>query len=339
MTGPATGLAIPEPDPEAYASATRLAERAREPAALGNIALGTAGWTDKTLVKGGLFYPRGVSNSEARLRHYAAHFSLVEVDATYYTLLPPSVAENWVVWTPPTFVFDVKAHPVVTGHPIDIERLPKELAAELAHAGHTGRVYPDRMPAAIADEISARFSALLDPLVRAGRLGCVMAQFPPWFSATRGNARRIEALRARWPDVPFSIELRNKTWFEPGRRERLFELLRAHELAYVCVDEPEVEHGGVPPVSAVTSDKLALVRFHGHNRAGWSKRGASVHERFDYLYAEAELAAWVAPVRALAEKAERVHAIFNNCVRNYAVLGAKGLSVLLEAEPSPDGER
>jgi hypothetical protein len=26
-----------------------------------------------------------------------------------------------------------------------------------------------------------------------------------------------------------------------------------------------------------------------------------------------------------------VHALFNNCVRNYAVLNAKGLSVLLDA--------
>jgi len=80
----------------------------------------------------------------------------------------------------------------------------------------------------------------------------------------------------------------------------------------------------------VTNPELALLRFHGHNRAGWSKKGASVHERFDYLYAKSELAAWVEPVRRLASEAKQVHAIFNNCVRNYAVLGAKGLSVLLQ---------
>ena len=51
----------------------------------------------------------------------------------------------------------------------------------------------------------------------------------------------------------------------------------------------------------------------------------------DSLYAPEELASWARPVRALADKASRVHAIFNNCVRNYAVLGAKGLSVLVES--------
>ena len=50
------------------------------------------------------------------------------------------------------------------------------------------------------------------------------------------------------------------------------------------------------------------------------------------LYEPSELRAWVEPIRRLAEKAERVQAIFNNCVRNYAVLGAKDLAVLLSPE-------
>lgn len=49
---------------------------------------GTAGWTDKTLIASGRFYPKGKSSAEERLRHYARHFSMVEVDATYYALLP-----------------------------------------------------------------------------------------------------------------------------------------------------------------------------------------------------------------------------------------------------------
>jgi uncharacterized protein YecE (DUF72 family) len=290
---------------------------------------GSAGWTDKTLVRGGLFYPKGCSSAESRLRFYASQFSMVEVDATYYTLLPPETAERWLECTPPSFVFDVKAHPIVTGHPVDVARLPGDLARALA--GRGPRLYPERMPREIADEIAQRFRALLQPLVHAGRLGCVMAQFPPWFSATRGNARKLEGLRERWPEVPISVEFRNKSWLLSERRERVFDLLRSLQLFYVCVDEPDVDQGGVPPVTVVTNPELALVRFHGHNRAGWTKKGASVHERFDYLYAPEELASWARPVRALADKASRVHAIFNNCVRNYAVLGAKGLSVLVES--------
>jgi uncharacterized protein YecE (DUF72 family) len=320
---------VPEPDPRVYAEAEGLAGRAPEPALADNVAFGTAGWTDKTLLASGLFYPKDTTSAEARLRHYAHHFQLVEVDATYYTLLPPEVAEHWVAWTPDHFVFDVKAHPIVTGHPVDVTRLPGELKRALEQAGHEKRVYPERMPLEIASEIEGRFRALVEPLSRAGKLGCVMAQFPPWFSATRGNARRIEALAERWAGVPLSVEFRHKSWLSPERRERVLDLLRAHRLAYVCVDEPDVQAGGVPPIAAVTNPELALVRFHGHNRAGWSKKGASVHERFDYLYAPEELARWVEPVKQLSREAKHVHALFNNCVRNYAVLGAKGLSVLL----------
>jgi uncharacterized protein YecE (DUF72 family) len=242
-----------------------------------------------------------------------------------------------VDFTPSSFVFDVKAHPVFTGHAVDVERLPVELADALGRAGKTGRVYPDRMPHEIAAEIEGRFLEFCQPLSQAGRLGCVMLQFPPWFAATRGNAKKLERLRERFPALPMSVEFRNRGWLAPERRGRVFDLLAAQRFAYVSVDEPDVERAGVPPVARVTDPELALFRFHGQNRAGWTKRGASVHERFDYLYRPEELAAWVEPVRRLAGEAKRVHAIFNNCVRNYAVLGAKGLAVLLEARDSSPG--
>lgn len=324
-------LVLPEPDPELYREASELAQRAKEPAVQGNVAFGTAGWTDKTLVQGGLFYPKGAASAEARLAHYSRHFALVEVDATYYTLLPPEVSAHWVEWTPAGFMLDVKAHPIVTGHPVDTERLPADLREALDAQDKSGRVYPERMPQEIAGEIERRFVEFLTPLRANGRLGALMAQFPPWFTATRGNAKKLERLRERFPELPIAVELRHKSWLFPERRERVFDLFERAGFSYVCVDEPDVEPGGLPPIVRVTNPELAIVRFHGHNRAGWTKRGASVHERFDYLYAKNELARWVEPVRELSRDAKRVHAIFNNCVRNYAVLGAKGLSVLLSA--------
>ena len=126
---------LPPPDPERLAAATKLAERAHEPAVVENIRFGTAGWTDRTLVQGGLFYPPGASSPQARLEHYAKHFAFVEVDATYYALLPPETTARWVEWTPANFCFDVKAHPVLTGHPIDMAKLPSDLKQELERAG------------------------------------------------------------------------------------------------------------------------------------------------------------------------------------------------------------
>lgn len=330
MTSKREPRPIPAPDPERLRAASDLAERAVAPARVGSVLFGTAGWTDKTLVGSGLFYPKGASSAEARLRHYASRLSMVEVDATYYTLLPPSVAESWVAWTPDDFVFDVKAHPVLTGHPIDVTRLPGDLKNALTALGHERRVYADKLPSELRQELEARFLSLLDPLHGAGKLGCLMLQFPPWFSATRGNARRIEGLAARLEGLPLAVEFRHRSWLAADRRERVFALLSDHGMAYVAVDEPDVQTGGVPPIVEATTPALGIVRFHGHNVAGWTKKGASVHERFDWLYTPEELAAWVEPVKRLTDKAERVHAVFNNCVSNYAVLGAQGLSVLLE---------
>lgn len=322
--------APPPPDPERMARATALSVAAPLPAQVGKARFGTAGWTDRTLLESGSFYPKSASSPEQRLRHYAAHFSLVEVDATYYTLLAPDVAERWVSWTPSSFRFNVKAFPLFTGHPIDVSRLPSDLKAACAEAGYEKRVYAQALPPDVRAEMAARFLAFLAPLTHAGRLGSVLLQFPPWFTATRGNSRRLEELRRDYPELPFAVEFREASWLMPERRPRVFELLHGLDMSYVCVDEP-----GLPEVTAVTHAPLAVLRFHGHNRAGWAKKGASVQERFDYLYDPSELSAWVEPVRRLTREAAEVHAIFNNCVRNYAVLGAKDLAVLLQGAPEP----
>lgn len=322
-------LELPPPEPERLERAESLAERAPLPARVGHVEFGTASWTDRTLIESHTFYPRGASSSEARLRHYAAHFPFVEVDATYYALLPADTAARWVSFTPADFSFDVKAFPSLTGHPIDVTRLPADLKEAVAAAGYERRVYPDKLPSELLTEIDARFVSFLRPLSEEGRLRAVLLQFPPWFTATQGNVKKLSAIRAAHPVLPFAVEFRHKSWFVEERRQRVFDVLRAEQMSFVIVDEP-----GMPLVAEVTDAKLALVRFHGKNERGWSKKGATVYERFGYLYEPSELAPWVEPVKKIADGAERVQAIFNNCVRNYAVLGAKDLAVLLSEAPA-----
>jgi len=330
---PKSDKAVHAPDPERLREAEALAEQAPKPAVWQNVRFATAGWADRSLVHDSPFYPKAAKTPENRLKHYASEFSFVEVDATYYALLSAEIVARWLEWTAPGFRFDVKAHPIVTGHPIDVERLPRDLKLACDAASLGRRVYPEKLPDEIRSEIEARFFASLDPLSSAGRLDAVLVQFPPWFAATRGNVRRLEGVADRWGTLPLSVEFRHKSWLEPSRQERVFALLRELGMSYVCVDEPPSRSGGVPNVVRVTNPRLAVVRFHGQNRAGWEKKGASVAERFDYLYRPDELRAWVAPLKRLASEAEAVHAVFNNCVRNYAVLNAKDLAVLLaEAE-------
>jgi uncharacterized protein YecE (DUF72 family) len=163
----------------------------------------------------------------------------------------------------------------------------------------------------------------------------VLAQLPPWFAATRGSARYLEGLAERCGSTPISVEFRHRSWTEPERVPRVLALLERLGFSYVCVDEPPSRVGGVAPIVAVTTPRVAIVRFHGQNVAGWDKRGASVAERFNYLYTPAELGPWVERVKRLSSRAESVHAVFNNCVRNYAVLNAKDLAALLEGAADP----
>src|SRR4051812_35740125 len=80
-----------------------------------DVLVGTASWTDPTLVAPGVFYPDGVHSPESRLRYYASRFPLVEVDSSYYALPTRRNAELWVERTPADFIFDVKAYALMTG--------------------------------------------------------------------------------------------------------------------------------------------------------------------------------------------------------------------------------
>ena len=112
-----------------------------------NILVGTASWTDKTLIDCGRFYPKEARSAEARLRYYATQFPLVEVDSSYYGMPTPANAQLWAERTPAGFVFNVKAFRLFTGHQTVAGRPAQGPAAgagteHAPHAvlqGHAGR--------------------------------------------------------------------------------------------------------------------------------------------------------------------------------------------------------
>lgn len=90
----------------------------------GRICVGDCSWTDPTPIACGRFYPRGVSSAEARLRHYAAQFDLVDVDATCCAPPTRKMTELWAARTPTDFVVNVKAFALLTQHVARPERQP-----------------------------------------------------------------------------------------------------------------------------------------------------------------------------------------------------------------------
>ena len=111
---------------------------------------------------------------------------------------------------------------------------------------------------------------------------------------------------------------------EDNQRETL-KFLRAHQLPYVCVDEPQGYSNSIPPVLAATSD-LAVVRMHGHSGQWTSKE---ISERFRYRYREDELGEWAAKVRGLAAEADSTDVVFNNCYSDYAHVNAQQFTALV----------
>ena len=294
------------------------------------ILLGTASWTDATMTAPGVFYPEDATTPEARLRHYASVFPMVEADAGYYAIPAREVTGKWVERTPEGFVFDLKAHALMTGHPTETKRLPKALREALpADLRDAKRVYPKDLPAEILDEVWRLFLDAAAPLRDSGRLGAILLQYPPWFVPTRESAAEIERARARLGDFPAAVEFRRPSWVGGRLLERTRALLERNGMTYVAVDEPQGTEHSVPPLQLVTRGDLAIVRMHGRRAENWTKRGATVHERFRYLYDQDQLAGWVPRIAAVAESARQVHVVFNNCYGNYGTTNAIELGAML----------
>jgi uncharacterized protein YecE (DUF72 family) len=298
---------------------------------MGRILIGTASWTDRTLIKDGHFYPPEAKTAEARLRYYAEQFPIVEVDSTYY--FPPSEKNSvlWIERTPKDFTFNVKAYSLLTNHPTRPDSLYKdlELPEELADKKN---LYREQLPDTIVDEVWQRFRDALMPLHSAGKLGAVLFQYPQWFVIGRKNKDYILECAERLKEFRIAIEFRHKTWLEERNVDETLSFLSNHDLPYVSVDMPQGFDSSLPPIAAATADDIAMVRFHGRDRNAWAKKNVSASERFRYEYSEAELNEWVPKIKDVSGQARETHVLMNNCYRDFAVNNARQLGDLLELE-------
>jgi uncharacterized protein YecE (DUF72 family) len=307
---------------------------------MGEILLGTAGWTDRSLIASG-WYPADANNPEKRLRFYARQFPLVEVDATYYALPAEQTARAWAERTPAGFTFNIKAFSLFTQHPTPVRALPADLREAAGQAGKD-RVYLKDVDPALAEQAWERFLAALEPLRAAGqdgagqpgagqpgpgqggagKLGAILLQFPPWFPISRANKDYILACAQRAAPRRVCVEFRNHTWMTDDNQQETLRFLADHRLPYVCVDMPQGYPSSIPPVLAATSD-LAVVRMHGHSDKWTSKE---IAERFGYRYSAVELDEWAPKIGGLAAEADTTHVVFNNCYSDYAQVNARQLA-------------
>jgi uncharacterized protein YecE (DUF72 family) len=292
--------------------------------------VGTASWTDPTLVKTDLFYPKSLKTAEERLRFYASHFNTVEVDSSYYTLLAEKTAKAWVERTPPGFMFNIKAFALLTQHSAEVARLPSALR-DLLDEKEKHQRQLSRPAAPLLDLAFEMFWSSLVPLEQAEKLGMLLFQFPPYFVRRSENLDYLAALRERLPRAELAIEFRHPSWVVEGQaRRETMEFLRRHGLCYVSVDCPQGP-SIVPSFFEATTAQM-YVRLHGRNRETWFKKNISAAERFKYLYAERELEQQAEGLRRAAG-VDRAYVIFNNCYSNFGVMNATTMAQILARPP------
>ena len=299
------------------------------------VLVGTASWTDKTLIASGRFYPKTATSAEARLRYYASQFPLVEVDSSYYAMPAPETAQLWAERTPPGFIMNVKAFRLFTGHQTQPKVLPKDIQEQLAGTPLASKrmLYDRDVPDELRDELWRRFREALLPLQAAGKLGLVHFQFAPWVLRNRDGHARVRDTVERMQGCTVSIEFRNETWFG-SERAIASTLAFERELAVVhtVVDSPQGFANSVPAIWDTTHERYALVRLHGRNTATYNIKGAaSASDRFNYDYSEAELSALAVQIRDLSKRVPTTHVVNNNNYEDQGQRNAKTLISLLRA--------
>lgn len=258
------------------------------------IYVGTCGWSYPA-GEGrweGIFYPRG--KDVDHLEFYSRYFKAVEINSSFYRPIYPNVAKSWAKKTPPGFRFTAKLFQKFT-HPKMFEEA-------------TGKE-PE-----LNREDFEQFKAGLDPLSESGKLGCLLAQFPPSFKHDEETVVYLEEVIRQFQDYPLAVELRHQSWTD---NPEAFKVLESNGVAWCIIDEPKFRTsiGEVP-----LTGKVGYFRFHGRNAKEWWR--GDRESRYNYLYSPEEIASLGTEVMEVADRTEDTYVFYNNHFGAKAVVNA-----------------
>lgn len=294
----------------------------------GHVVVGTSSWADPGFIK--RWYPPGLAARD-RLAFYAERYEGVEVNASFYAVPEVHTVRRWAQITPPGFTFDVKLHRLLSRHAAPVESLPPAIR-DLADVTPRGRaVLSEELEEAMVGAVREAIA----PLHEAGKLSALLLQLSPSFSPRHHGLDELSPLLRALRPHTVAVEFRHRGWVEDDRLEPTLTWLESHGAAFVCTDGPQGEAPTMMPrVDAVTNPSLAYLRAHGRNAEGYLT-GKSVAERFDWDYADGELAELRERVLGLAEEAGQVRMMFNNNRDDLAPKAATRMRVLLGQDPGP----
>ncbi len=252
--------------------------------------IGTSGWS---YPKGegtwsGYFYPKGKIDE---LGYYSQFFNTVEINSSFYSPPNPGYVSSWAGKVPEGFLFTVKLWQKFT-HP----RMFKQATGSDA--------------VILLKDIDI-FKSSIEPLARVGKLGALLAQFPPSFNNDNFARQILQAVIRAFGNYRLAIELRHRSWSDDPRTA---EFLAESNVAWVQIDEPKFK-SSVAQQLPITSD-MVYFRFHGRNAEDWW-RGDS-ETRYRYLYSPEEIQELTRRVTDASNKTKLTFAFFNNHWQGYA---------------------
>ena len=293
--------------------------------------IGTSGYDYKEWK--GVFYPDTLKHADF-LPFYATQFNSLELNGTYYKMPTPAQMQNMITRTSGKVTFSVKAFQGLT------------------HAPDKSQFRP----------LAAEFKRALEPLQNGSHLLCALLQFPQSFHYEKDERIYLDLLLKELSGIPIVVEMRNVKW----QNDQVYNALRQRQTGWCITDNPSQllqgnteltnnavsrspniipcrNEGGyasantvdtalknLPKLEFLSTSPIAYIRFHGRNAQMWYT-GSNV-TRYDYFYTDAELQAFVAPVKELLKNTKIVQLFFNNHAKSQATVNAKKLEFLIKSE-------
>jgi uncharacterized protein YecE (DUF72 family) len=189
--------------------------------ASGNIHIGTSGWSYKHWR--GIFYPNNMKPTDY-LAHYAKHFSVSELNGSFYKLPKVETVQKWMDMVPEHFLFCPKMSRFLS---------------------HMKKLHDPEEP-------MQRFFGIFGSFEK--NLGPVLVQLPDNVKFNESVVRHFyELLLNDYSNFRFAMEVRDESWFS----DESISLMKAFKIILVMAQS------GIYPYHEALTAKDIFFRFHG----------------------------------------------------------------------------